>query len=97
MALKKTLPLELAESVAAYTGCVAGALLIEGYERLLGEAGFKAVQIVDTQSDLNVYKDTGETACCGGPETAVSTTAALRLLDVEVNDHAASIKVFAVK
>ncbi len=105
MALKKTLPSELAESVAAYTGCVAGALQIEDYERLLGEAGFAAVQIIDTQSDLNVYNESekaGEAAisCCGGPDTeakGVSTTAALRLSDVDVNDYAASVKVFAHK
>ncbi len=105
MALKKTLPSELAESVAAYTGCVAGALQIEDYERLLGEAGFAAVQIIDTRSDLNVYKESekaGEAAisCCGGPDTeakGVSTTAALRLSDVDVNDYAASVKVFAHK
>ena len=105
MALKKTLPPELAENVAAYTGWVAGALLIEDYEGLLAEASFAAVQIIDTQSDLNVYKEseiTGEEAisCCGGPDMeakAVSTMAALRLLDVDVNDHAASVKVFALK
>ena len=105
MALKKTLPSELAESVAAYTGCVFGALEIEDYQRLLEEAGFAAVQIIDTRSDLNVYEkseNTGEAAisCCGGPDTeakSVSTTAALRLLDVDINDYAASVKVFALK
>ncbi len=105
MALKKALPPELAESVVAYTGCVVGALRIEDYERLLGEAGFAAVQIIDTQSDLNVYKaseDTGEAAisCRGGPGTearAVTTSAALLLLDLDVNDYVASVKVFALK
>ena len=78
---------------------------IEDYDRLLGQAGFAAVQIIDTQSDLNVYKEsenTGEAAisCCDSADTeakAVSTTAALRLLEVDVNDYAASVKVFALK
>lgn len=56
IALRTALPPDLAGSVAAYTGCIAGALLIEEYERLLREAGFASVRIVDTGSDLNVYQ-----------------------------------------
>lgn len=105
MSLKKALPPELADRVAAYTGCVAGALEIEDYKRFLGEAGFIEVEIIDTLSDLNVYKEsenTGEPAipCCGSSAAgakAVSTSAALRLLNVDVNDYAASVKVFALK
>src|SRR5205814_6040173 len=40
IALKKTLPEELARSVAAYVGCVAGAISIAEYERALRAAGF---------------------------------------------------------
>ncbi len=65
IALKQPLPKALAESVAAYVGCVAGAITIAEYERLLREAGFSAVQIVDTKKDLNVYaKVENQAGCC---------------------------------
>jgi arsenite methyltransferase len=65
IALKKELPEELAKSVAAHVGCVAGALPVAEYERLLKDAGFSAVQIVDTRSDLNAYsKVEGSSGCC---------------------------------
>lgn len=56
IALKQPLPPDLAQSVAAYTGCIAGALLIDEYERLLREAGFTSVRIIDTEADLDVYQ-----------------------------------------
>jgi ubiquinone/menaquinone biosynthesis C-methylase UbiE len=65
IALKQPLPPALAESVAAYVGCIAGALPIAEYERLLRDAGFSAVQVVDTQKDLNAYaKVENQSACC---------------------------------
>jgi hypothetical protein len=65
IALKKELPVELARSAAALVGCVAGALPMATYERMLREAGFAAVQIVDTKSDLNAYsKVEGASGCC---------------------------------
>src|SRR5205823_2040665 len=53
IALKKTLPEELARSIAAYVGCVAGAISMSEYERALRAAGFVDVQVVDTRKDLN--------------------------------------------
>src|SRR5438046_437798 len=47
IALKRELPAGLAQSVAAYVGCVAGALPVGDYERLLREAGFEAVRGTD--------------------------------------------------
>ena len=70
IALKKRLPRELAESVAAYVGCVAGALPIEDYVAGLHAAGFSAVQVVDSGSDLNVYKEGGLESCCCAQEEA---------------------------
>jgi SAM-dependent methyltransferase len=65
IALKRELPADLAQSVAAHVGCVAGALPVAEYERLLREAGFSAVQIIDTGSDLNAYsKVEGQSGCC---------------------------------
>src|SRR5216683_1765530 len=65
IALKKPLPDEIGRDLMAYVGCIAGAILIEEYERGLREAGFEAVQIVDTGKDLNAYaKVEGQNACC---------------------------------
>jgi SAM-dependent methyltransferase len=65
IALKKPLPEELARSILAYVGCVAGALPVEEYERGLREAGFDAVQVLDTHRDLNAYAQVeGQAGCC---------------------------------
>jgi arsenite methyltransferase len=138
IALKKELPDELARSVASYVGCVAGALPVAEYKRLLKEAGFSAVEIIDTRSDLNAYsKVEGASGCCtpsmdaprpSGPALPVSEeewiassqaccgveTQASRgccgsaptsvheglseiLGRYNVNEYAASVRVFAVK
>jgi len=65
IALKKELPADLARSVEAYVGCVAGAISLADYERGLREAGFESVQVVDAHKDLNAYAlADGQTACC---------------------------------
>jgi arsenite methyltransferase len=67
IALKRSLPPEIGQDIMAYVGCIAGAILIPDYERLLREAGFEAVQIIDSKKDLNVYAQVEGAACCGGP------------------------------
>ena len=63
--LKQALPAELSKSVAAYVGCIAGAITIAEYERLLRAAGFDVVQVVDTRKDLNAYaKVENQVGCC---------------------------------
>lgn len=65
IALKRPLPEELAHDLLAYVGCIAGAVLIDDYERDLRQAGFQAVQIVDTGKDLNAYAQVdNQSACC---------------------------------
>jgi hypothetical protein len=65
IALKKPLPEELARSILAYVGCVAGAIPVGEYERGLREAGFDAVQVLDTHKDLNAYAQVeGQAGCC---------------------------------
>jgi arsenite methyltransferase len=73
IALKRELPSEIAEDVMAFVGCIAGALLIEDYERQLKSAGFAAVEIVDTHADLNAFASVeGQSGCCS-PSMASST------------------------
>jgi SAM-dependent methyltransferase len=65
IALKRPLPPELAGDVAAYVGCIAGAVQIEDYRRQLPDAGFAHVQVVDSGRDLNAYsKVENQGGCC---------------------------------
>lgn len=119
IALKQQLPQAVAQSLAAYVGCIAGAILIDDYRAGLLEAGFQHVEIVDSGADLNAYaKVENQSACCsptmdpGSPfaivEKACCTPAAPAeaslhqelsnlLSQYDVNDAAASVKVYAVK
>lgn len=77
IALKQALPDELAQSVVALIGCVAGAISFQEYEEGLKAAGFADVAVVDSGADLNAYAlaavdqaDQGHapnegTGCCG--------------------------------
>jgi SAM-dependent methyltransferase len=75
IALKRPLPPEVTQDILAYVGCIAGAIRIEEYERGLREAGFGAVQVVDTGKDLNAYAQVeGQAGCCSpAAATACST------------------------
>ena len=65
IALKAELPEAVASSLAAYVGCIAGAIRIEDYKNGLLEAGFKFVEIVDSGKDLNTYaKVENQSGCC---------------------------------
>lgn len=113
IALKKELPTEVSSDLLAYVGCVAGAILIEDYKRGLLEAGFAHAEIVDTKRDLNVYDklDSRESSCSTSTELPVASTSccapstepskrnhlAELLSRYSINDHAASVRVYAVK
>ncbi|MEN6451740.1 MAG: arsenite methyltransferase [Thermoguttaceae bacterium] len=112
IALKKPLPPELGNDLIAYVGCIAGAIPIEDYRRGLIEAGFGQVDVVDTGSDLNAYaKVENQASCCSSSALPIVKTsccqrsddAALhqRMADLltkyDVNEYAASVRVFAVK
>jgi arsenite methyltransferase len=109
IALKTPLPPELGNDLMAYVGCIAGAIMIDDYVAGLRDAGFDAVQVVDSGSDLNAYtKVENQSGCCspamGDGLTVVScctTTLHENLTELltkyDVNDYAASVKVYAVK
>lgn len=102
IALKRALPDEIGQNLLAYVGCIAGAIPIETYRAGLVDAGFGAVDIVDTGSDLSVYTKVENQAasCCGGGACGTSDlTDTLRDLmrRYDINDYAASVKVYAVK
>ena len=129
IALKKELPAEVANDISAYTGCIAGAILIDKYKQGLLEAGFSHVEVVDSAADLNAYAKlenqsgccapaaenaetakaaaTTSTACCSSapvePASSCCSPSELQenlselLSRYNVNDYAASVKVYAVK
>jgi ubiquinone/menaquinone biosynthesis C-methylase UbiE len=113
IALKKTLPAELGQDLMAYVGCIAGAVMIEEYRKQLAEAGFAAVEIIDTKADLNAYALVeNQSGCCSPPTSSLAGVSCCssepvedglhrRLLELlrryNVNDYAASVRVFAVK
>ena len=116
ISLKSSLPLELCGDLAAHSACIAGAILIEEYRQGLIDAGFAAVEVIDTGADLNAYaklenqKDCCSTSAgsafplastCCPPKSSESSDLHRRLADLlrryDVNDFAASVRVFAVK
>jgi arsenite methyltransferase len=65
IALKHDLPESIANSLAAYVGCIAGAIRIDDYRSGLLAAGFEHVEIIDSGSDLNAYaKVENQSGCC---------------------------------
>jgi arsenite methyltransferase len=110
IALKGELPEAIARSMAAYVGCIGGAIRIEEYRAGLLAAGFEHVEIVDSGADLNAYaKVENQSGCCSpamdgdaccSPATD-SPTLHAELSDLlskyDVNAAAASVKVYAIK
>ncbi len=118
IALKAELPPEIAANLAAYVGCIAGAIPLDEYRRGLLAAGFDPVEILDSGADLNAYaKLENQSVCCSGAPPAAETfpivdgsccapaggmaaqSEALRqlLARFDINQAAASVKVFALK
>jgi arsenite methyltransferase len=126
IALKKELPPDIGTELLAYVGCISGAIPIEEYRQGLLDAGFGAVEIVDSRADLNAYAKVenqagccgssmasespgiNQSGCCGPPaaselpvigerEPALHNRLAELLRRYDVNEFAASVKVFAVK
>lgn len=110
IALKGELPEAIAWSMAAYVGCIAGAIRVDDYRAGLLAAGFEHVEIVDSGADLNAYaKVDNQAGCCspameeGASCAPVSAGRTLHedlsdlLSKYDVNSAAASVKVFAIK
>jgi SAM-dependent methyltransferase len=68
IALKHELPEAIASSIAAYVGCIAGAIQIGEYRAGLLQAGFEHVEIVDSGADLNAYAKVENQAGCCSPK-----------------------------
>jgi arsenite methyltransferase len=109
IALKGELPEAVASSLAAYVGCIAGAIRVDTYREELLKAGFAHVEIVESGSDLNAYKKVEsqegccspamESPCCSpaSPSPALHQQLATLLDTFDVNQAAASVRVYAIK
>jgi arsenite methyltransferase len=110
IALKAELPEAVSRSMAAYVGCIAGAIRIDDYRAGLLSAGFEHVEIVDSGADLNAYaKIENQSGCCSpamaegsccspAVETATLHQELADLLSkYDVNRAAVSVKVYAIK
>ena len=90
IALKGELPEAVAKSVAAYVGCIAGAIRIEDYRNGLLQAGFEHVEIVDSGADLNAYaKAENQSGCCS---SAMSSGNGLNVLSGSCCSPAAALE-----
>jgi arsenite methyltransferase len=114
IALKGELPEAVAKSLAAYVGCISGAIRIEDYRSELVKAGFESVQIMDSGADLNAYAKVenqaaccspamanvtsgGSYSCCSSETSTVHEDLSALLSGYDVNQGAASVRVFALK
>jgi len=109
IALKGELPEEVARSMAAYVGCIGGAIRMDDYRIGLLAAGFDHVEIVDSGKDLNAYAQVeGQSGCCSPAmegesccqppsESTLHGDLAELLKKYDVNEVAASVKVYAIK
>src|ERR1700678_4492731 len=112
IALKAELPEAVARSMAAYVGCIGGAIKIDDYRTGLLAAGFEHVEIVDSGADLNAYASVenqsdccspsmAEGSCCSPVPATNAPTLHEELSDLltthDVNAAAASVKVYATK
>ena len=112
IALKGHLPEAIAKSMAAYVGCIGGAIRMEDYRAGLLASGFAHVEIVDSGADLNAYAKVenqsgccspamAEGSCCSPASVTDRTTLHEELTDLlskfDVNAAAASVKVYAIK
>jgi SAM-dependent methyltransferase len=79
IALKHELPEAVAQSMAAYVGCIAGAIKIDDYRQGLLAAGFAHVEILDSGSDLNAYAKVENQAGCCSP--AMDTSNPFKLVE----------------
>jgi SAM-dependent methyltransferase len=109
IALKQPLPPEIGNDLMAYAGCIAGAILVDEYREGLTNAGFGAVEVIDSRADLNAYANVENQSGCCAPATDdnltvisgccsdVHTELGDLLRRWDINDYAASVRVYAVR
>jgi len=86
------------EGMALWVGCISGGMHIDRVQGMLKSAGFSGVDVLDSRADLNAYKLLGQFGgCCGSVEKKPVFSADPAVENMDVNDLAASVKIFATK
>jgi len=96
---KKQLPENILSDLAAYVGCISGAILEKEYKALMKSAGLLDVLFVDTKGDLNIYYQTGDqkssnVGCCSTPILPGTRS---ENLSYEINEWVGSYQIYAMK
>ncbi|KAE8357947.1 S-adenosyl-L-methionine-dependent methyltransferase [Aspergillus caelatus] len=111
---RRPLPDHITNNMALYVGCVAGASQVGQYEAYLKQVGFEGMYtrykerlgtnllldafIVDTKSDLNLYKGSSylpQGSCCGG--SSGDDKAASDVAGLDFNEWVGSFQIYATK
>lgn len=111
--LRRALPDDLRDNVAAFVGCIAGAVPADDYLSAMAAAGFDDIRVQNKGVDLNIYTQIDDqVGCCGpaaasccGPAADASDASAPSALDslkdvikdYDLNEYAASAVVMGVK
>ncbi|KAG1748466.1 S-adenosyl-L-methionine-dependent methyltransferase [Suillus paluster] len=100
---KKSFPDTVRSDLAAYIGCISGAVQLEQYRTLMKDAGFTDALFVETGGDLEVYKTAEPTGGCAlpsSPSTKCCAAIASPLPQTNIgnlNEWAASYQIYAKK
>ena len=96
----RELPDTIKNNLAFYVGCVSGARSVGEYEKWLKEAGFLRVVIVNTNKDLNVYKEGALMSDCAQKTSSKDGSDVMNkdeIKDVNLNDYIGSYQIYALK
>ncbi|GBE78645.1 hypothetical protein SCP_0115340 [Sparassis crispa] len=96
---KKPLPENIRNDLAAYIGCISGAIVLDEYRGIILDAGFSDPMFVDKKADLNVYFEPGSTAgfsCCATPSSCCGPQEP-NAPNFDSNEWAGSYQIYAVK
>jgi len=96
---KKQLPDNILNDLAAYVGCISGAILEEEYKALIKSAGLLDVLFVDTKGDLSIYYQSGdqkssEAGCCSTPIVPGTKS---ENPSYDINEWVGSYQIYAMK
>jgi len=93
---RKPLPEEIKDKVELLSTCFIGAMPLNDVTGILQQAGFHGVLVSDANVDLNAYKMLGGGGgCCGSACGECSLP--MSELNIDLNEYAASGKIFACK
>lgn len=87
------------ENIAFYVGCISGARSVQEYEKWFEEAGFKRIVIVNTNKDLNVYKEGKLMSDCSPAECNVQNNIKDKdaIRNLNFNDYIGAFQIYALK